>query len=94
VGAAPEHKYIHDFLRHDWLLPDLTGAPETHHLPVSNSWVGYFRVSHRMDWKTNRAGADTYAVENVLDAGSCGYRAQLPESKCMIVPWKTAPPPM
>lgn len=47
-----------------------------------------------MNWKTNRIDADTYAVENVLNAGNRGYRAQLPGSKCMIVPWKTDLPAM
>src|SRR5580693_5272894 len=66
------------------------GAPEAHHLPAPNSWVGYFRVGHRMDRKTNQVDADTYAVENVSDAENRGYQLSCRGSKCMIVPWKTA----
>jgi hypothetical protein len=46
VGASPEHKNIHDFLRHE-----VTSGPwerrKPHHLPNRSSWEGYFRVGLR-----------------------------------------------
>jgi hypothetical protein len=63
VRAAPKHKHIHEFLRHDITSGLPNPRMQAHHLPKASLWVGYFRALATPYTFLTTVDASPYPVE-------------------------------
>src|ERR1051326_1534937 len=70
VGAAPKHKHIHEFLRHEFTSGSVQPRTQRHHRPNLGVWVGYYRASGHPHNALSAFGPIAWSVEDAENGKS------------------------